>query len=151
MTDLPFVDEHRLLIPARPDVVWRALAVHVGAMRAAGPLGFVLGTDPRRTSGSGLEAGATVPGFAVAEVEPSRRVRLTGRHRFSVYALTFELAPEPGGTVLSARTDAAFPGPHGRMYRLLVISSGAHRAAVGRILRAVRDRAARPATPHPRS
>jgi hypothetical protein len=110
-------------------------------MRAAGPLGFLLGTAPRRASGSGLQPGATVPGFAVAEVEPARRVRLTGRHRFSVYALTFELAPDVGGTVLTARTNAAFPGPHGRLYRLLVISSGAHRVAVGRILRAVRRRA----------
>ncbi|TDD68655.1 hypothetical protein E1262_15255 [Jiangella aurantiaca] len=110
-------------------------------MTGAGPLAWVLGTDPRRASGVPLEPGATVPGFAVAAAEPERLVRLTGRHRFSRYALTFTLAAAPGGTMLSARTEAAFPGPHGRAYRLLVIGSGAHRRIVGRMLRDVRRRA----------
>ncbi len=144
MTVLPFVDEHRLLVPAPPAAVWRALAGHVGAMTGAGPLAWALGTDPRRASGAPLQVGATVPGFAVTEVEPERLARLTGRHRFSRYALTFTLAAAPGGTMLGARTDAAFPGPHGRAYRLLVISSGAHRLAVARLLRDIRRRAVTP-------
>ena len=139
---LPFVDEHRLLVSAPPEVVWPALAAHVRDPEPA-LLHAVLATRPRRAAGTGLEPGAAVPGFAVAEVEPLRRVRLTGRHRFSVYALTFTLDVAPGGTVVGARTEAVFPGPHGRLYRLLVISSGAHRAAVGRILRDVRRRAER--------
>lgn len=142
MTALPFVDEHRLLVPAPPAVVWPALAAHVAGMRGAGALARVLGTSPRRASGVPLEPGATVPGFAVTAAEPERLVRLSGRHRFSRYALTFTLAAAPGGTVLGARTDAAFPGPHGRAYRLLVISSGAHRLAVARMLRDVRRRSA---------
>ncbi|RIQ10864.1 SRPBCC family protein [Jiangella rhizosphaerae] len=141
MTALPFIDEHRLLVPAPPAEVWRALAGHVSKMTAAVPLAWVLGTRPRRASGAPLEPGATVPGFAVAAVEPERLVRLVGRHRFSRYALTFTLAAAPDGTVLSARTEAAFPGPHGRAYRLLVIGSGAHRRIVGRMLRDVRRRA----------
>jgi hypothetical protein len=142
VTGLPFVDEHRLLIVAEPDVVWRSLAAHVATPEPA-LLHAVLGTEPRRASGREglLGAGARVPGFAVAEVELERRVRLAGRHRFSRYALTFTLTAQPGGTVLTARTEAAFPGPHGRAYRLLVIGSGAHRVAVGRILRDVRRRA----------
>ncbi|WP_116953004.1 hypothetical protein [Jiangella endophytica] len=138
---LPFVDEHHLLVPAPPAAVWPALAAHVRAMTGAGPLSRVLGTLPRRASGEPLEPGATVPGFAVAAAEPERLVRLIGRHRFSRYALTFTLVAAPGGTMVRARTEAAFPGPHGRVYRLLVITSGAHRLAVARILRDVRRRA----------
>ena len=44
-------------------------------------------------------------------------------------------------TELRAVTDAAFPGPHGRVYRALVISSGGHTVATNRILRSVRRRA----------
>ncbi|SEF11299.1 SRPBCC family protein [Jiangella alba] len=147
MTVLPFVDEHQVLVPAPPSAVWAALGAHVGGMRAAGALSWVLGTTPRRSSGVPLEPGATVPGFAVAAVQPERLVRLAGRHRFSHYALTFTLAAAPGGTTVSARTEAAFPGPHGRAYRLLVITSGAHRLAVARILRDVRERASVSARP----
>lgn len=141
MTLLPFVDEHQVLIPAPPSAVWAALGEQVGGLRGGGALAWLLGTTPRRASGVPLVPGATVPGFAVAAVEPERLVRLVGRHRFSRYALTFTLAAAPGGTTVGARTEAAFPGPHGRAYRLLVITSGAHRLAVARLLRDVRQRA----------
>lgn len=141
MTVLPFVDEQQLLVAASPSEVWAALGAHMGGMRGAGVLSWLLGTSPRRPSGAPLEPGATVPGFAVAAVEPERLVRLAGRHRFSHYALTFTLAAAPGGTTVSARTEAAFPGPHGRIYRLLVVTSGAHRLAVARILRDIHRRA----------
>ena len=39
---------------------------------------------------------------------------------------------------LAARTFARFPGPHGRAYRLLVISSHAHVVATRRILASMR-------------
>ena len=62
--------------------------------------------------------------------EPRRcraeRLVLTGRHRFSRYALVFELEPLGEHTVLKALTYAVFPGLHGRVYRLLVIGSRAH-------------------------
>ncbi|MGW1169599.1 hypothetical protein [Streptomyces sp. NPDC002550] len=38
---------------------------------------------------------------------------------------------------MSAETRAVFPGPAGRLYRLLVIGTGAHAAVMRRMLRAV--------------
>lgn len=141
--NLPFVDEHRVLVPAPASAVWQALTGLVpGAGTGGATVARLLGTEPRRARGTLFEPGATLPGFAVAEAVPGRRLRLTGRHRFSRYALLFTLTPQPGGTLLSARTDAAFPGLPGRLYRLLVISSGGHRVLVGRMLRAVGRRAA---------
>jgi hypothetical protein len=96
-----------------------------------------LAAEPRRGSGSSIGEGTTLPGFLVVEAVPDQRIRLTGRHRFSRYALTFTLAGSANGTLLSARTNAAFPGPQGRIYRALVISSGVHRILVRRLLRAV--------------
>jgi hypothetical protein len=121
--DLPFVDEHRRTIHASADAVWTALRRYADAsLRLGGPLAVVLGTVPRA-------------GFAVVEVAPPRRLELAGRHRFSRYRLVFELTDGPdGGTVLAARTFAAFPGPHGRLYRALVIGTPAHRIAVRRML-----------------
>jgi hypothetical protein len=63
---------------------------------------------------------------------------LTGRHRFSRYALILTLAEQPDGTMLCARTQASFPGLHGSLYRALVIGSGAHRVLVRRLLRTIR-------------
>jgi hypothetical protein len=51
------------------------------------------------------------------------------------------LAEQPSGTLLSATTSAAFPGPHGWVYRLLVIGSRVHRVLVIRFLHDVRRRA----------
>lgn len=79
----------------------------------------------------------------MAEAEPGRLVRLAGHHRFSRYVLTFTLATQAGGTLLTARTDAEFPGPHGWIYRQLVITSGAHRILTVRMLRTVGRRAER--------
>jgi hypothetical protein len=77
----------------------------------------------------------------VAEAVPGRRVRLTGRHRFSQYAFILTLVTQPDSTMLSARTHAEFPGLRGSVYRRLVIGSGVHRVLVARLLRAVRRQA----------
>jgi len=140
---LPFVDEHRVLVDAPAGAVWRALARGTTPRRrpAADVLVRLLGAEPRRTSGEPFAPGSTIPGFRVAEADPRRRVRLAGRHRFSRYALEFTLAEGPGGTTLSARTLAEFPGLRGRAYRRVVIGSGAHRVLVGRLLAGVRRRA----------
>lgn len=69
----------------------------------------------------------------MAESEPGRRLVLRGRHRFAIYALTFVV---DGGS-LRARTDAAFPGLLGRLYRAAVIGSGAHGLVTRRLLRKV--------------
>ena len=105
---LPFVDEHGIEVNASPERVWERL-------------------------------GRTAPctGFRVTESTPPHRLVLEGRHPFSRYALVFEIDPLDGGTASRARaqTWAAFPGPHGRVYRALVIGSGMHAVLVRRMLR----------------
>jgi hypothetical protein len=126
----PFVDEHSRTIPYPRDVVWRALNHHAAGGLLIGPhnpLALILGTQPRG-------------GFEIADSVHRQRLDLVGRHHFSDYLLRFEL---DGNTELSALTYAAFPGPHGRIYRLLVISSGAHAIATRGILRSVAQVAAR--------
>jgi hypothetical protein len=55
------------------------------------------------------------------------------------------MTEQPDGTRLSARTDAAFPGIHGRAYRAAVIGSGGHRRVMERMLRSIRRAAEAPA------
>jgi hypothetical protein len=130
--ELPFVDLHSVTVAAPREAVWAALQDQVATsllLSDRHPLGRVLGTVPRA-------------GFAVSGTVPTERLVLTGRHRFSRYRLTFELADGPGATTeLRAVTEAAFPGVRGRVYRALVIGSGAHSVAAARILRSVRRRA----------
>lgn len=134
--DLPFVDAHEVLVPAPREVVWAALERFVDfdllADRWPKPwLTFVLGTDP-------------TPGFEEVDRDEPDHLVLEGRHRFSRYRLTFELAsgPRDGETTLRAVTHAAFPGPHGFLYRTAVISSGAHVRATRGFLATIRDEAA---------
>ena len=139
---LPFIDEHHVLVAAPADTVWR----HVGAALekpgwASRLAALLLAAVPRRASGDPLTQGAALPGFDVRDAVPVDRLVLAGRHRFSAYALIFVLADEPGGTRLSARTHARFPGLHGRLYRTFVIRSGAHRVLVMRLLSGIRQAA----------
>jgi hypothetical protein len=137
--ELPFVDEHRVVIAAPPEAVWRVLTRLVARpRRGTEAFAHVLGAHPRRASGGPFAAGATVPGFEVAEAVPGRLLRLIGHHRFSRYELSYALYPSSNGTVLSARTHAAFLGLRGTLYRGFVIGSGAHRVLLRRQLRAVR-------------
>jgi hypothetical protein len=133
---LPYVDEHAIEVRAPRDRVWLALDDYVRTSIGVPdrhPLGLVLGTRPRS-------------GFAVAATVPGEQVTLEGRHRFSVYRLVFDVADgsRPGTTSLRATTLAAFPGLHGRAYRLLVITSRAHVLATVRMLRTVGRRAESP-------
>jgi hypothetical protein len=141
--DLPFIDEQNLLVSAPALAVWRSLTMQLTPSRLTSAEAFtrLLAAEPRRASGRPLGEGATLPGFKVAEAVPGRRVRLTGRHRFSQYALILTLLTQPDGTMLSARTYAEFPGLRGSVYRRLVIGSGAHRVVVARLLHAVRRQA----------
>lgn len=132
-TVLPYVDEHSIEVRAPRDRVWRALDDYVHTSVGVPdrhPLGLLLGTRPRS-------------GFAVAATVPGEQVTLEGRHRFSIYRLVFDVrgGSTPGTTTLRATTHAAFPGPHGRVYRVLVISSRAHVVATTRMLRTVGHRA----------
>jgi hypothetical protein len=128
---LPYVDEHKIRIGATPEMAWDALRRHAATLGfpETSPLARILGTDPPR-------------GFATAEVLPGRRLTLAGHHRFARYELAFELIGRGDETTeLHARTYAAFPGFRGRVYRALVISSGAHALATNHILRSIRNRA----------
>ncbi|MEU7899811.1 hypothetical protein AB0B45_44055 [Nonomuraea sp. NPDC049152] len=123
------MDEHQTTIAASRDLVWAALRRYVDSsllVSGRNPLAWLLGTVPRT-------------GFEVSREVPRQQLSMAGRHRFARYLLVFELADVAGGkTVLSARTYAHFPGPHGLVYRALVIGSRAHVVAVQRMLRSVR-------------
>jgi hypothetical protein len=123
----PFVDEHRIEIAAPRGLVWTALRRYVdSSLRLAGPMRRLLRTEPPA-------------GFEVTREVPNRHLALAGRHRFARYLLAFDLADGAAGmTLLSARTYAAFPGPHGRAYRAVVIGTRGHVVAVKHILRGIR-------------
>ena len=128
-TDLPYLDEHTLTIDAARDRVWTALQRYVATQLRVAPGGLLaraLGTEPPA-------------GFEVADSTPHERLTLTGRHHFSRYLLAFDLGDAPdGATRLRATSYAAFPGPHGRVYRTLVIGTRLHVVATTHILRSVR-------------
>jgi hypothetical protein len=138
-SDLPFIDEHRVLVSAPAPAVWRALAARKPRLRPL--LAHLLRTEPRHTSGTALEEGSTSPGFKVEKAEPEHRVVLTGSHPRARYALVFILDAQPDGTMLSARSYAQFPGLQGWVYRRLVIECSLHRIAVSRLLRTIARKA----------
>jgi hypothetical protein len=148
MERLPYIDDLAVGIVASREQTWAALRSVLRAELgggAAAPLFRVLGVVPASAAGewSGDLRGVAVPGFAVVAAVPNERLELNGRHRFARYALTFELESEgPDRTRLNARTNAEFPGLRGRLYRALVIGSGAHRVVGLRLLRRVARRAA---------
>ena len=127
--ELPYLDEHRIRVAAPRAVVWPALRHYAASslrIGAGSPLTRLLGTVPRA-------------GFEVAEEVPEQRLGLAGRHRFSRYRLVFALADLPdGGTLVSARSYAVFPGWPGRGYRALVIGTRLHVVAVRNMLRSIR-------------
>lgn len=129
--DLPFLDEHVLAVDAPRDTVWAALE-HQTASLGDERFGRLLAAEPRR-------------GFMLAEREPLRRVALVGRHRFARYRLEFVLDDGPtGGTLVRARSFAAFPGVRGRIYRALVVGTRLHVLATRGILHAIGRRSRRP-------
>ena len=138
---LPFLDEHREQVDVPADVAWTAL---VGVLRrrmgGAGTLARVLGCDPvDGTPGFSGRVGETLPGFRVVDAEPGRRLTLRGKHRFARYALTFLI----DGNQLRARSEAAFPGIHGRLYRALLMGTGGHQLVTRGLLRHVARAAGR--------
>ena len=136
---MPHIDEHDMTVSAPPERVWAALVeVLRREFGGATAIARALGCDPARgTPGFDGSQGQTLPGFRVVEAEPGRVLALGGRHRFSRYQLTFVL----DGDRLRARTDAAFPGALGRLYRAAVIGTGGHKLVTRRLLRQVAARA----------
>ncbi len=117
MERLPYIDQHARQIAADRARTWDALLQ-------------VMCTDPTDPT--------TVPtGFQLESAVPQQRLALKGRHWFSRYRLIFTLDDAPHGTVVSAQSWAAFPGPHGRIYKALVIGTRLHVLAVGYLLRRV--------------
>jgi hypothetical protein len=114
MERLPYIDEHAIFVPEDRDATWRAVLQ-------------VMCRDPQDPT-------TVPPGFVLDDATPPQRLALKGRHPFSVYKLIFELVETPRSTEVRAVTLAAFPGIHGRIYRALVIGSGAHRIVVRRML-----------------
>jgi hypothetical protein len=134
METLPHIDEHAVPTQQPPEVVWRSLLRSLGAtMQGAHTFGRVLGVDPLEPSPAFEgRVGQTLTGFRVVDAVPNQSLVLEGRHRFSRYRLSFQIAPGK----LIARTDAAFPGL-GRLYRAAVIGSGAHGLITKQLLRRI--------------
>ncbi len=127
--DLPYIDEHALVIDAPRGQVWAALQRYTATSLRFGegsPLAKVLGAEPPA-------------GFEVAETVPNERLTLIGRHHFSRYRLAFDLTgAQDGPTRLRATSYGAFPGLRGRVYRALVIGTRGHVVATTHMLRSVR-------------
>jgi hypothetical protein len=134
MSALPYIDEHRITVPASRDRVWAALCHYADAsigVPEGSPLARLLGTEP---------AG----GFAVTASRPPDHLGLGGKHRFSSYLLTFDLSDQPdGGTAVSARSYGTFPGLTGLVYRTLVIGTRGHVLAVRHMLHGIRRQSLR--------
>lgn len=148
MEHLPYIDEHRIQITATPEQVWAALLRRLGEQfggAAAAPLTRMLALAPAKLRGDwhgSLRTGDSLPGFEVTDCHPPTRLALRGEHRFSRYALVFELEATRGADcTLRAQSWAEFPGLAGRGYRAAVIGTGGHRMAVRRLLRSIARRA----------
>ena len=129
----PFVDEHAVDVDASTERAWEALSSYVDRVL----------TRPTGSAFTRLIGTVPASGFAVTSGVPGERLELTGRHRFSRYRLVFTVrpGPRPDTARLVATTYAAFPGPHGAAYRLLVISTRLHVLATRRMLASVARRA----------
>jgi hypothetical protein len=143
---LPWIDEHAVVIDATVADVWRALDVTLDRSFTNKPAGVYARLVGCREYGARgprpLAPGSTIPGFRVVRAIPDAELVLAGRHRFSNYALTFRLeAIGPRSTRLRAETRAAFPGAMGAVYRALVIGTRGHVVGVRHLLSTVQRRA----------
>ena len=146
MNGLPFIDEHSLQLSAPPTRAWPALLSVLSDIGRATPsaLKHPWGLEPAVMRGEWRESvqpGDSLPGFRVAEARACEHLALEGAHRFSRYALVFELAQTDRGSILRALSWAEFPGVKGALYRAAVIGTRGHRLAVRRMLASVARRA----------
>jgi hypothetical protein len=148
MERFPCIDEHSIVIAETRERVWGVLATTLRkdlGRTAPIPLTRLLRLMPAESHGDWRgtpNSGDALPGFVVAEIHAPERLALRGQHRFSSYALVFELdATSAASCTLRAQTWAEFPGLTGRAYRALVIGTGGHRLVVRRLLRNIAHRA----------
>ncbi len=144
--ELPFIDQHAIEVDADRETVWRALTKTFGESggRLFAAYGRLIGVNHLSNEGDLSQVGSTRTGFLVSGSVPPQLLELTGAHRFSCYALTWEISKQPSGSsTLSATTHARFPGIHGRAYKAVVIDSGAHARITRRMLAAVARQATR--------
>jgi hypothetical protein len=125
------MDEHGVPVDAPREAVREAVERYADRLARSqhALVGTVLGTEPRS-------------GFEISRKIEGERLEMSGRHRFSRYRVAFALAEQPDGALrLSATSYAEFPGVHGKLYRTLLLRTGAHIWAVRRMLRAISRRA----------
>ena len=148
MLQVQALDTHSIQIEAGAETVWEALAATLVA-KLSRPSARLVGALTDVSQSGGFEGppfpemGAEVPGFRVVVSTHGKRLRLEGRHRFSRYALDFELVATGTGTELSATTYATFPGRSGAIYKSLLLWTRGHVFVVKSLLRAVRRHAER--------
>jgi hypothetical protein len=129
------IDEHATDVAASPEAAWdaaRDVLTHLGRSGVGARYGRLVGVSD--------------PPFALVEEDRPSLLRVEGRHRFARYAIVARVDPAPGGSRLRLESLAAFPGPHGALYRLAVVGTRGHVVAVRRLLAVVRRRAERCAT-----
>ncbi len=118
MERLPYIDEHAISVAAGRAETWAAVL-------------RTICRDPHDSS-------AFPTGFVLDEARPPERLALKGRHLFARYLWVFELDAEAAQrTRIRSATWADFPGLHGKIYRALVIGSGAHRVVVRATLKRI--------------
>lgn len=153
---LPFIDAHSLAVNAPPEQVWEETAQvtrrwlehtfpRLGVGGAAAPLfARLLGASNVDSPLPGPGVPEAMVGFHVARAERPSLIALEGEHRFSRYALTFQIEPtDSSSCIVTAETRATFPGHAGRTYRKAVIGTGAHVMVVRRLLSSIKRRAER--------
>ncbi|MFI6996872.1 hypothetical protein [Nocardia sp. NPDC050175] len=145
LSPLRLVDDQSVVINAPSAVVWRELGAVIGRAGSRGVElgGRLLRLRPAAAAGDPLFVGSALPGFAIVRADPQRELALTGRHRFSTYAVIFHLATEGEQTTLRAETHADFPGMAGRLYKAAVIDTRLGTLGTRALLRMVQRRAQR--------
>lgn len=148
VTDLARIDKHRTVMAASPAATWEATSRAIEASMS-GAVGTAIASalGCRNVCAAGprpLRTGSAFCGFQVAVAEPPHKLVLAGAHRFASYGLILRIDATPEGSRLRAESRARFPGWTGRIYRALVIGTGAHKIAMRRLLAAIKRQAKNP-------
>jgi hypothetical protein len=146
--DLPFIDEFETVVEAPAAAVYLAVARRIARSLegpGVGAFAALLKCGHRGTSFTVPPAeGQETNGFVVARADEPRVLVLEGEHRFATYRLSFLVdSLSESRSRLRARTEAAFPGFAGTVYRTFVIGSSSHKILVKRMLGAISRQAIR--------